>query len=45
MFLDRLALQRRMMNLLRKIEHCVDGVQTAWEETFRYCNLLIFFFF
>ncbi|XP_036229152.1 neurofibromin isoform X3 [Bactrocera oleae] len=32
---NRLALQRRMMNLLRKIEHCVDGVQTAWEETFR----------
>ncbi|XP_053968460.1 neurofibromin isoform X3 [Anastrepha ludens] len=32
---SRLTLQRRMMNLLRKIEHCVDGVQTAWEETFR----------
>ncbi|XP_012162697.1 neurofibromin isoform X2 [Ceratitis capitata] len=32
---NRLALQRRMMSLLRKIEHCADGVQTAWEETFR----------
>lgn len=23
------------MALLRKIEHCVNGVQPAWEETFR----------
>lgn len=31
----RLALQKRIMTLLRKIEHCVHGVQPAWEETFR----------
>ncbi|XP_050358342.1 neurofibromin-like isoform X3 [Nymphalis io] len=28
------ALQKRIMALLRKIEHCVNGVQPAWEETF-----------
>ncbi|XP_046596266.1 neurofibromin isoform X2 [Neodiprion lecontei] len=31
----RAALQKRIMTLLRKIEHCVNGVQPAWEETFR----------
>ncbi|XP_061928005.1 neurofibromin isoform X1 [Apis cerana] len=31
----RAALQNRIMALLRKIEHCVNGVQPAWEETFR----------
>ncbi|KAK7864725.1 hypothetical protein R5R35_013611 [Gryllus longicercus] len=31
----RAALQKRIMALLRKIEHCVNGVQPAWEETFR----------
>lgn len=31
----RAALQKRIMVLLRKIEHCVNGVQPAWEETFR----------
>ncbi|XP_015607506.1 neurofibromin isoform X2 [Cephus cinctus] len=31
----RAALQKRIMGLLRKIEHCVNGVQPAWEETFR----------
>ncbi|CAH0561866.1 unnamed protein product [Brassicogethes aeneus] len=30
----RAALQKRIMALLRKIEHCVNGVQPAWEETF-----------
>ncbi|KAL0809300.1 hypothetical protein ABMA28_011514 [Loxostege sticticalis] len=29
------ALQKRIMALLRKIEHCVNGVQPVWEETFR----------
>ncbi|CAH1153410.1 unnamed protein product [Phaedon cochleariae] len=29
----RAALQKRIMALLRKIEHCVNGVQPAWEET------------
>ncbi|XP_023718196.1 neurofibromin isoform X5 [Cryptotermes secundus] len=33
--LGRAALQKRIMALLRKIEHCVNGVQPAWEETFR----------
>ncbi|XP_037896099.1 neurofibromin isoform X1 [Glossina fuscipes] len=33
--LNRLNLQKRIMQLLRKIEHCVHGVQPAWEETFR----------
>lgn len=33
--LSRLTLQKRIMTLLRKIEHCVHGVQPAWEETFR----------
>ncbi|XP_050358352.1 neurofibromin-like isoform X2 [Nymphalis io] len=34
------ALQKRIMALLRKIEHCVNGVQPAWEETFRrWCSL------
>ncbi|XP_073824813.1 neurofibromin 1 isoform X5 [Musca autumnalis] len=33
--LNRLHLQKRIMQLLRKIEHCVHGVQPAWEETFR----------
>ncbi|CAB3359077.1 Hypothetical predicted protein [Cloeon dipterum] len=31
----RAALQKQIMALLRKIEHCVNGVQPAWEETFR----------
>ncbi|XP_021921694.1 neurofibromin isoform X3 [Zootermopsis nevadensis] len=31
----RAALQKRIMALLRKIEHCVNGIQPAWEETFR----------
>ncbi|XP_049859509.1 neurofibromin isoform X2 [Schistocerca gregaria] len=31
----RAALQKRIMALLRKIEHCINGVQPAWEETFR----------
>ncbi|XP_044015830.1 neurofibromin isoform X2 [Aphidius gifuensis] len=30
----RAALQKKIMALLRKIEHCVNGVQPAWEETF-----------
>ncbi|XP_077293081.1 neurofibromin 1 [Arctopsyche grandis] len=40
----RPVLQERIMALLRKIEHCVNGVQPAWEETFRnwdsMCKLL-----
>lgn len=28
------------MALLRKIEHCVNGVQPAWEETFMNWNLM-----
>lgn len=39
--LNRLHLQKRIMQLLRKIEHCVHGVQPAWEETFRYESLVI----
>jgi neurofibromin 1 len=31
----RAALQKNIMSFLRKIEHCVNGVQPAWEETFR----------
>ncbi|XP_037923398.1 neurofibromin isoform X2 [Hermetia illucens] len=31
----RIALRKNIMSLLRKIEHCVNGVQPAWEETFR----------
>lgn len=31
----RIALQKNIMSLLRRIEHCVNGVQPAWEETFR----------
>ncbi|XP_055550326.1 neurofibromin isoform X2 [Wyeomyia smithii] len=31
----RVALQKNIMSLMRKIEHCVNGVQPAWEETFR----------
>ncbi|XP_023313062.1 neurofibromin isoform X2 [Anoplophora glabripennis] len=34
----RAALQKRIMALLRKIEHCVNGVQPAWEETFMNWN-------
>lgn len=34
----RAALQKRIMGLLRKIEHCVNGVQPAWEETFMNWN-------
>lgn len=30
-----MLLQKKIMSLLRKIEHCVNGVQPAWEETFR----------
>ncbi|XP_073994395.1 neurofibromin 1 isoform X2 [Rhodnius prolixus] len=36
----RAALQKRIMALLRKIEHCVNGVQPAWEETFRNWEML-----
>ncbi|XP_071652252.1 neurofibromin isoform X2 [Temnothorax longispinosus] len=31
----RAMLQKRILFLLRKIEHCVNGIQPAWEETFR----------
>lgn len=31
----RVTLQKTIMSLLRRIEHCVNGVQPAWEETFR----------
>lgn len=31
----RSVLQKHIMSLLRRIEHCVNGVQPAWEETFR----------
>lgn len=31
----RALLQKKIMSLLRKIEHCTNGVQPAWEETFR----------
>ncbi|XP_024879797.1 neurofibromin isoform X3 [Temnothorax curvispinosus] len=31
----RATLQKRILFLLRKIEHCVNGIQPAWEETFR----------
>lgn len=31
----RVALQKVIMGLLRKIEHCMNGVLPAWEETFR----------
>ncbi|GAB0093775.1 neurofibromin [Sergentomyia squamirostris] len=31
----RMALQKHIMSLLRKIEHCANGVYTAWEETYR----------
>ncbi|XP_034936145.1 neurofibromin isoform X2 [Chelonus insularis] len=31
----RTALQKRIMALLRKIEHCASGVQSAWKETYR----------
>lgn len=30
-----IALQKTIMSLLRKIEHCMDGVFLSWEETFR----------
>ncbi|XP_055848107.1 neurofibromin isoform X2 [Episyrphus balteatus] len=33
--LSRMMLQKRIMLLLRKIEVCANGVQPAWEETFR----------
>ncbi|XP_044742019.1 neurofibromin [Chrysoperla carnea] len=36
----RAALQKRIMALLRKIEHCVNGVQPAWEETFRNWDMM-----
>ncbi|CAH1393434.1 unnamed protein product [Nezara viridula] len=36
----RAALQKRIMTLLRRIEHCVNGVQPAWEETFRNWEVL-----
>lgn len=50
--LNRLHLQKRIMQLLRKIEHCTHGVQPAWEETFRLvfislmqiaCSNIVFF--
>lgn len=31
----RAVMQKHIMSLLRRIEHCVNGVQPAWEETFR----------
>ncbi|XP_063696354.1 neurofibromin isoform X2 [Culicoides brevitarsis] len=31
----RQALQKHIMSILRRIEHCVNGVQPGWEETFR----------
>jgi neurofibromin 1 len=31
----RIALQKTIMGLLRKIEHCANGISPAWEETFR----------
>ncbi|XP_012529974.1 neurofibromin [Monomorium pharaonis] len=31
----RATLQKKILSLLRKIEHCVNGIQPAWEETFR----------
>lgn len=31
----RVALQKNIMSLVRKIEYCVNGVQPAWDETFR----------
>ncbi|XP_067128062.1 neurofibromin isoform X2 [Centruroides vittatus] len=31
----RAALQKRIMALLRKIEHCTQGCSLAWEDTFR----------
>lgn len=31
----RFLLQKKIMALLRNIQHCVNGVQPAWEETFR----------
>ncbi|XP_018362342.1 PREDICTED: neurofibromin isoform X1 [Trachymyrmex cornetzi] len=31
----RVTLQKKILSLLRKIEHCVNGIQPAWEETFR----------
>ncbi|XP_017785481.1 PREDICTED: neurofibromin isoform X3 [Nicrophorus vespilloides] len=34
----RALLQKRIMVILRKIEHCINGVQPAWEETFLYWN-------
>ncbi|XP_017855685.1 PREDICTED: neurofibromin isoform X1 [Drosophila arizonae] len=37
---SRGKLQKRIMPLLRKIEHCVHGVQPAWEETFRNWEVL-----
>lgn len=37
-FIGRAALQKRIMVMLRKIEHCVNGVQPAWEETFMNWN-------
>lgn len=40
----RIALQKTIMGLLRKIEHCVNGISPAWEETYRnweqLCKLL-----
>ncbi|XP_065225861.1 neurofibromin-like isoform X1 [Planococcus citri] len=33
--LGRILLQKRITAILRKLEHCVNGVQPAWEETFR----------
>lgn len=32
-------MQKRIVALLRKIEHCVNGVHPAWEETFRNWDL------
>ncbi|XP_022666414.1 neurofibromin-like isoform X2 [Varroa destructor] len=36
----RAALQKRIMGLLRKIEHCTQGCSQAWEDTFINWNYL-----
>lgn len=36
----RVLLQKKIMSLLRKIEHCTFGVQPAWEESYRNWDLL-----
>ncbi|XP_020288690.1 neurofibromin isoform X3 [Pseudomyrmex gracilis] len=36
----RASMQKKILFLLRKIEHCVNGVQPAWEETFKSWELI-----